>query len=122
MKAILTNCAKLQKRMSFTKRMEGEKKQLAIFQVSANLASPDIQITPSANDITKSVNKVVKIILETAHQFVRWMDGTCIETPPQIVVEDEEPIVFSFYTDISANPQIIKGIATFNQVSCCVSC
>jgi dynein heavy chain, axonemal len=43
------------------------------------------------------------------------MDGTCIETPPQAVSEDEEPVMFSFYTDISANPQVIKTVLLLNQ-------
>lgn len=35
------------------------------------------------------------------------MNGTCIECPPQRVMEDEV-ITFSFYNDISQNPQIIE--------------
>ena len=42
------------------------------------------------------------------------MHGTCIETPPQIVSEDEDPIVFSFYSDIIANPEVVNlvGVVT----------
>ncbi len=43
------------------------------------------------------------------------MDGTCIETPPQILNEDDEPVTFSFHTDISANPQVIKTVLQINQ-------
>ena len=38
-----------------------------------------------------------------------------METPPQQVSEDEEPVTFSFYTDISANPQVIKTALIINQ-------
>jgi dynein heavy chain len=31
-----------------------------------------------------------------------------ILTEPQIINEDEEPYVFSFYQDISQNPEIVK--------------
>lgn len=48
-------------------------------------------------------------------KILRWMDGTCIETPPQAVNEDEEPVIFSFYTDISASPQVIKTVLIINQ-------
>lgn len=58
--------------------------------------------------------KVVKSVVESARTFVRWMHGTCIETPPQIVSEDEDPIVFSFYSDIIANPEVVNlvGVVT----------
>lgn len=43
------------------------------------------------------------------------MDGSCIETPPQAISEDDEPVTFSFHTDISANPQVIKTALIINQ-------
>jgi dynein heavy chain len=36
------------------------------------------------------------------------MHGTCLRTEPVIVHEDEEPYVFSFFQDISQNPQVVK--------------
>ncbi|KAJ1617773.1 dynein heavy chain, N-terminal region 1-domain-containing protein [Pavlovales sp. CCMP2436] len=54
----------------------------------------------------------VKSIAENTRQFVRWMDGTCIETPPQTVSEDEDAVVFSFYTDVVANPEVIRLMMT----------
>ncbi|XP_025789014.1 dynein heavy chain 10, axonemal [Puma concolor] len=39
--------------------------------------------------------------------FVRWMNGSCIECPPQ-KGEEEELVVISFYDDVSLNPQIIE--------------
>jgi dynein heavy chain len=38
-----------------------------------------------------------------------------VETRPQVVNEDEEPVTFSFHTDISANPQVIKTALICNQ-------
>ena len=34
------------------------------------------------------------------------MNGTCIETPPQ-KSEGDEPVIFSFFTDISITPSVI---------------
>lgn len=42
------------------------------------------------------------------------MNGTCIECPPQRVMEDEV-ITFSFYNDISQNPQIIEQAVLITQ-------
>lgn len=38
--------------------------------------------------------------------FVRWMNGTCIETPPQKVKGEDEPYVFSFYPDLAVNTDV----------------
>ena len=40
--------------------------------------------------------------------FPRWMHGTCIECPPQKVDGEDEPYVFSFFTDISVDPDVIE--------------
>jgi hypothetical protein len=36
------------------------------------------------------------------------MHGTCVETPPQHLDTEDEPIIFSFFTDISAHPQVLE--------------
>ena len=53
-----------------------------------------------------------KKILCRTKLFVRWMQGTCIETLPQKVEGEDEPYVFCFFTDISANPEIIDYVQT----------
>ena len=39
--------------------------------------------------------------------FVRWMHGTCIETPPQKAEGEDEPVIFSFFTDFSITPSVL---------------
>ena len=53
--------------------------------------------------------------LHRTRMFVRWMNGTCIETPPQHAEGEDEPVVFSFFTDISANPAIIDLVTTLSK-------
>ena len=43
------------------------------------------------------------------------MHGTCIETPPQHAEGEDEPVVFSFFTDISSNPIIIDLVTTLSK-------
>eukprot|EP01116_Phalansterium_solitarium_P024846 TRINITY_DN921_c0_g1_i7.p1 TRINITY_DN921_c0_g1~~TRINITY_DN921_c0_g1_i7.p1 ORF type:complete len:1316 (+),score=676.84 TRINITY_DN921_c0_g1_i7:209-4156(+) len=104
-----------------------------LLQLVASLSAPEVVIAPTFNDVLRLVNKLLKLIVESAQQFVRWMDGSCIETPAQHVVQsadgtsssvaggsgggtvDDEPIVFSFYTDLSANPQVIRAMLSINQ-------
>jgi len=40
--------------------------------------------------------------------FARWLHGTCIEAPPQKIESEDEPFVYSYFFDISANPEILQ--------------
>ncbi|EKX52600.1 hypothetical protein GUITHDRAFT_157080 [Guillardia theta CCMP2712] len=74
-------------------------------------ATPQIVYTPSMLDIQKMITKILKVILETtARSFIRWMDGTCLPCPSQIVHGHDEPVVFSFYDDVQAHPHCVKAI------------
>ncbi len=44
--------------------------------------------------------------------FLRWMHGTCIETPPQKIPTEDEPYLFTFFSDISNNPEVIELVQT----------
>lgn len=55
-----------------------------------------IVLSPSPNDIYKFLTKLGRNIVESSKLFVRWMHGSCLECPPQILNEDEEPFIFSF--------------------------
>eukprot|EP00644_Phytophthora_capsici_P007267 jgi/Phyca11/16825/fgenesh1_pg.PHYCAscaffold_22_\ len=81
----------------------------------ATMNGKDIIVTPSLSDMYKYLSKSVKHIVESAKAFIRWMHGTCRETAPLVVNEDEEPITFTFYSDISQNPYVIKMTLSLNQ-------
>lgn len=40
------------------------------------------------------------------------MNGTCIETSPQKIPGEDEPYIFSFFTDTSTNPEVIELVQT----------
>ena len=79
-----------------------------LFKVFVALNGKELVVTPSLTDVDKNITKVIRNIAESARFFVRWMHGTCIKTGPVVVSEDDEPYIFSFYQDISQNPQIVK--------------
>ena len=59
------------------------------------------------HQVNKALGRLVRSLVESTKAFVRWMDGTCIETPEQAGLHDEdEPILFTFYWDVAANPQV----------------
>ncbi|CAK4656794.1 hypothetical protein LEN26_006663 [Aphanomyces euteiches] len=90
-------------------------KRPPLCKIKATMNGKDIVVTPSLSDMYKYLSKCVKHIVESAKAFIRWMHGTCRETEPQVVNEDEEPVVFTFYSDISQNPYVIKMTLSLNQ-------
>jgi len=84
------------------------KDSLPLLKLTVVLNGKDLSINPSLTDIDKFIAKGMRSIAESSKLFVRWMNGTCIRTEPQSVHEDDEPYVFSFYQDISLNPEIVK--------------
>ncbi|XP_075390744.1 dynein axonemal heavy chain 10 [Tenrec ecaudatus] len=77
-----------------------------LFQTETILSAPEIILHPNANEIDKICVNCARNCVEVTKHFVRWMDGSCIECPPQ-KGEEEELVVISFFNDISLNPQII---------------
>ncbi|XP_058850532.1 dynein axonemal heavy chain 10 [Acipenser ruthenus] len=86
-----------------------------LFQAETSLSAPEIVLIPNANEIYKLTMQSVRDCLESTKHFVRWMHGTCSECPPQIAEGEDEPVIFSFFTDISQNPQIIEQAVTISQ-------
>ncbi|KAJ3039942.1 Dynein heavy chain 10, axonemal [Rhizophlyctis rosea] len=86
-----------------------------LFRVSAALSAPEIVIQPLSAEIYKMMVKLVRSIVDATKQFHRWQNGTCIPTPPQKVAEDEEPVVFSFHSDVVGSQSIVSMIGIMNQ-------
>ncbi|MGH0156714.1 UNVERIFIED_CONTAM: hypothetical protein FKN15_032047 [Acipenser sinensis] len=86
-----------------------------LFQAETSLSAPEIVLIPNANEIYKLTMQSVRDCLESTKHFVRWMHGTCSECSPQIAEGEDEPVIFSFFTDISQNPQIIEQAVTISQ-------
>ncbi|XP_078467787.1 dynein axonemal heavy chain 10-like [Lampetra planeri] len=77
-----------------------------LFIVHTIPSSPNVVLQPLPYDIHILALNSAKNCLASTKSFVRWMDGTCIETPPQFIANEDEPVVLSFFDDISQNPQI----------------
>ncbi len=62
---------------------------------------------PPLPEVRKQLGRLVRGLVESAKPFVRWMDGSCLETPEQQVPgEEDEPHVFSFFQDLEASPEV----------------
>ncbi|KAK3269901.1 Dynein heavy chain cytoplasmic, partial [Cymbomonas tetramitiformis] len=86
-----------------------------LFKVQSMLVHPEVVVQPPVTEVTKFLSRLVRNLVECTRPFVRWMDGTCLETPEQHVNnEDDEPVVFTFYWDVAANPAVIKTMLALN--------
>ncbi|XP_052023863.1 dynein axonemal heavy chain 10 [Apodemus sylvaticus] len=81
-------------------------RNVPLFQAETILSAPEIILHPNANEIDKMCVHCIRGCVEVTKHFVRWMNGSCIECPPQ-KGEEEEVVIISFYNDISQNPQIM---------------
>ncbi|XP_053336632.1 dynein axonemal heavy chain 10 [Clarias gariepinus] len=86
-----------------------------LFEVEAVFSAAHIVLQPSKSEVHKLIMQCVKDCVESTKHFVRWMHGTCIECPPQIVDGKEEPIVFSFFSDVSQLPEVDECAMAISQ-------
>lgn len=118
---VLNNIQYLDSLVSFNNPKKTKKKvtfkprTAPLFKVYASLSAPEIVISPLSTEVYKMAIKFARSIIEATKQFPRWQNGTCIITPPQKAGEDEEPIVFSFYSDIIANAVVVQAMMVLNQ-------
>ncbi|GLI59150.1 hypothetical protein VaNZ11_000978 [Volvox africanus] len=97
------------------RHFEGQRRP-PLFKVTVSLQSVDVVVQPPMAEVNKALGRLVRSLVESTKSFVRWMDGTCVETPEQRgASDDDEPIVFTFYWDVAANPQVIKTMLQLNQ-------
>uniref|UniRef100_A0A8B9JE38 Dynein axonemal heavy chain 10 n=1 Tax=Astyanax mexicanus TaxID=7994 RepID=A0A8B9JE38_ASTMX len=86
-----------------------------LFKIETILSAPEIVLHPKSNDVYKLMMQSVRDCLECTKRFVRWMNGTCIECPPQRVDGEDEPFVFSFYSEIYPQPQVNECAVAVSQ-------
>jgi dynein heavy chain len=85
-----------------------------LFKVQAILSAPEIVTVPAAPDIYKLMVKLTRGLVDTSKQFHRWQNGSCIITPPQKVSDEDEPFIFSFYSDVVNNQVILNLVSNLN--------
>ena len=51
---------------------------------------------------------VFKLLFCSTTVFPRWMNGTCLEAPPKLVPEQDEPVRFTFFSDVQLHPVVLE--------------
>lgn len=98
-------------------RLHGSARQSRgpLLRISLELLQPEVVVTPSMAEVGKQLSRLMRNLVDSSKSFVRWMDGTCVEAPEQFIYgEDSEPHVFTFFSDVSTSPAIIKAMLTAN--------
>ena len=90
-------------------------KRPPICRILATMNAPEIVVNPAPNDVMRYLHKAMKHVVESSLQFTRWMKGTCIQCEPVPVKGEEEPVTFSFYTDVSKNEHIKEKMYSLSQ-------
>eukprot|EP00048_Salpingoeca_helianthica_P012901 m.192885 g.192885 ORF g.192885 m.192885 type:complete len:4604 (+) comp15437_c5_seq116:137-13948(+) len=85
-----------------------------IFRVDVCLSAPDVVLSPSFGEVYQLLSRMFHNMLDSLKSFPRWMNGTCDLTPPLFVEGEDEPIIFSFYDDISQDPQLAAAVAALD--------
>ncbi|KAJ8284497.1 hypothetical protein COCON_G00033470 [Conger conger] len=97
---------------NFNKALMGN---VLLFRIDAILSPPEIMVQPKNCEVYKLIMHCVGDCLESTKKFVRWMDGTCMECPPQAVEGDDEPLVFSFHSEVAQVPQVTERAMAVSQ-------
>eukprot|EP01065_Artemidia_motanka_P041378 TRINITY_DN5358_c0_g3_i1.p1 TRINITY_DN5358_c0_g3~~TRINITY_DN5358_c0_g3_i1.p1 ORF type:complete len:4876 (+),score=1837.91 TRINITY_DN5358_c0_g3_i1:119-14629(+) len=103
-----------------SKRHRSTRKPAPLFKVTASLVAGEIGVSPEMKEILHTLTaKIMNNIIEATKQFVRWMDGTCIECTQGEIhpkpADDSEYQPFTFYNDISKGSQVIAFKTKVNQ-------
>ncbi|XP_070411880.1 dynein axonemal heavy chain 10 [Nothobranchius furzeri] len=87
---------------TFTKVLMGN---TAVFKANVVL-STGIVLEPRSDVINRMITGCIDMCVESTKRFPRWMHGTCINCPIQLVNDEEGSKKFTFFCDVSKHPQI----------------
>ncbi|XP_076804944.1 dynein axonemal heavy chain 10-like [Clavelina lepadiformis] len=77
-----------------------------LMQMETILSTPEIVLHPPPKEVYQLTVQCVRDCIETTKHFVRWMAGTCLETPAQNVEGQDEPVLITYFRDVALNPRI----------------
>ncbi|KAK5648316.1 hypothetical protein RI129_003208 [Pyrocoelia pectoralis] len=92
-------------------------KKTVLFQVDALLSEPDVVLFPTPTEIYNTILRSIKDFLNRLKGFLRWMNGTCLLCPPQMMENSDEYFVFTFYDDIMQVPQVNNSISVLQETA-----
>ena len=102
---------------SFYTQEDAPQRPLPLFVISASLAAPEVVHSPTGPDLQQLFGRLVRGVVNTTSQFIRYQRGTCIECVPYAVSEPgnrggrrEDIKTHGFNIEIAANPHVMKRV------------
>lgn len=71
---VLINLHYFQKMMGLVSSKQGASRPITLFKITATLSAPDIVIHPAFNDINKLVGAILKNIVDSTTNFIRYTE------------------------------------------------
>lgn len=80
----------------------------ALHQLKTSLQNSEVAIAPPVKEVSKLLSAYIKNVAESCREFVRWMDGTCLEMPDQRAKGDTDgdPVVMHFSSEVLRMQQV----------------
>jgi len=77
-------------------------------QLKTFLQNSEVVVAPPVKEASKLLSAYVKNVAESCREFVRWMDGTCVEMPDQRAKGDTDgdPLVMHFSSEVLRMQQV----------------
>uniref|UniRef100_A0A3P9QEA0 Dynein heavy chain tail domain-containing protein n=1 Tax=Poecilia reticulata TaxID=8081 RepID=A0A3P9QEA0_POERE len=86
-----------------------------LFQIDAILSAPKIVSQPQSSEIFWVIMQCIRECIDSTKRFPRWMNGTCLECPPQQVHGEEELVTISFLSDVWLDPSLKETATTTSE-------
>ncbi|WIA10356.1 hypothetical protein OEZ85_010548 [Tetradesmus obliquus] len=77
----------------------------------------EVAIAPPVKEVSKLLSAYIKNVAESCREFVRWMDGTCLEMPDQRAKGDTDgdPVVMHFSSEVLRMQQVMGAAVQVHQ-------
>uniref|UniRef100_A0A383W4S5 Dynein-1, subspecies f n=1 Tax=Tetradesmus obliquus TaxID=3088 RepID=A0A383W4S5_TETOB len=88
-----------------------------LFKLKTSLQNSEVAIAPPVKEVSKLLSAYIKNVAESCREFVRWMDGTCLEMPDQRAKGDTDgdPVVMHFSSEVLRMQQVMGAAVQIHQ-------
>ncbi|KAF8069431.1 DHC1 [Scenedesmus sp. PABB004] len=97
--------------------MLGSAGKRPLFKLKTSLQNSEVVVAPPVKEAGKLLSAYVKNVAESCREFVRWMDGTCVEMPDQRRKGDTDgdPLVLHFSSEVLRMQQVMAAAVQLHQ-------
>ena len=104
--------------ITFATIMQQTVPESPVCKIDIIMNGKEFLLSPSFDEIYKQMNKCVRTLIESAKKFIRWMKGSCQESPPQSISDgvNESFFHYTFFDDVNQNAIISNAVLLVNKM------